>query len=288
MFRIKSMQLIDTHCHLNLSYFKDDIDEVIKRALNAGVEMVVVGTDYKTSKRALEIANRYQNGVYAAVGLHPESLEDRTEQENGAKAYLVAEEFNADIYQQLAKFPRVVAVGEIGLDYFRPSGGLDRWEDIKRRQRQVLWEQLEFALQLGLPASIHCRQAHDDMLVLLTDFKNKYRRILPIDRPWGVLHCFSGDENLAWHYFNLGLSISFTGLITFSKNWDSLIRKMPDDRLLLETDTPFMTPEPYRGKRNEPFLVSYVAKRIAEIRGVSAEKIAALTTTNAKNLFRLN
>lgn len=281
------MKLIDTHCHINLPYFKDDIDETIHRALQAEIEMVVVGTDYKTSKRALEIANRYQNGVYVAVGLHPESLEDRLEQADGAKAYFAAEEFTADIYQQLAKFPRVVAVGEIGLDYFRPPGAGENWEKIKARQRQVLWEQLEFALQLGLPAVMHCRQAHDDLLSLLTEFKNKYRRLLPADRLWGVLHCFSGDENLAWHYFNLGLAISFTGLVTFSKNWDSLLRKMPDDRLLLETDAPFMTPEPYRGKRNEPFLVTYVAKRIAEIRGVSAEKIAAITTANARKLFRL-
>lgn len=282
------MKLIDTHCHINMPYFKDDLDETIHRALNAGVEMVVVGTDYKSSKKALDIANRYQNGVYAAVGLHPESLEDRTEQENDSKSYFKAEDFNVDIYQQLAKFPRVVGVGEIGLDYFRPDTGSDTWTAVKAKQRRVFWEQLEFALQLGLPAIIHCRQAHDDMLALLTDFKNKYRQLLPTDRPWGVLHCFSGDENLAWHYFNLGLSISFTGLVTFSKNWDSLLRKMPDDRFMVETDAPFMTPEPYRGKRNEPLLVSYVAKRIAEIRGVSPERIAAITTANAKKLFRLN
>jgi TatD DNase family protein len=281
------MKLIDTHCHLNFPYFKDDIDETIRRALDADIEMVVVGTDYKSSKRGLEIANRYQNGVYVAVGLHPEALEDRTEEDNGNKAYLQAEAFNADIYQQLAKFPRVVAVGEIGLDYFRLKAGGAAGEDVKRKQRQVFWEQLEFALQLGLPAMIHCRQAHDDMLALLTEFKNKYRSLLPTERPWGVLHCFSGDENLAWHYFNLGLAISFTGLVTFSKNWDSLIRKMPDDRLLVETDAPFMTPEPYRGKRNEPFLVSLVAKRIADIRGVSLERVAAITTANAQKLFRL-
>ena len=281
------MKLIDTHCHLNLPYFKDDYDEVIHRALNDDVAMILVGTDYKSSKRALEIANRYQSGVYVAVGLHPESLEDRIEQEDNNKSYFEGEEFNVDIYQQLAKFPRVVAVGEIGLDYFRPDATKSNWEAVKTKQKEVLWQQLEFALQLNLPVMIHCRQAHDDMMTLLTDFKNKYRRILPLDRPWGVLHCFSGDENLAWHYFNLGLAISFTGLITFSKNWDSLIRKMPDDRLLIETDAPFMTPEPYRGKRNEPLLVSYVAKRLAEIRGVSEAKIASITTANAVKLFRL-
>jgi len=282
------MRLIDTHCHLNLPYFKDDIDETVKRALRAGVALVIVGTDYKSSKRGLEIANRYQNDVYAAVGLHPESLEDRTEQESDNKSYLAGEDFNVDIYQQLAKFPRVIGVGEIGLDYFRPDTGADTWEQVKTKQRRVLWQQLEFALQLGLPVMLHCRQAHDDMLTLLTEFKNQYRQLLPVDRPWGVVHCFSGDENLAWHYFNLGLSISFTGLITFSQNWDSLIRKMPDDRFLVETDAPFMTPEPYRGKRNEPLLVSYVAKRLAEIRGVAPERIAGITTANAKRLFRLD
>jgi TatD DNase family protein len=123
------------------------------------------------------------------------------------------------------------------------------------------------------------------MIKILQDFKNEYKHLLPKDRAWGVMHCFSGDEDLAWQYFNIGLIISFTGLITFSKQWDDLIRKVPLDKIMIETDTPYMTPEPYRGHRNEPSLVYYVAKHIAEVREMSIEKVAKITTDNAKKLF---
>jgi TatD DNase family protein len=126
------------------------------------------------------------------------------------------------------------------------------------------------------------------MLKILQDFKNEYKDLIPKDRPWGVMHCFSGDEDLAWKYFDLGLIISFTGLITFSKQWDQLIRKVPLDKIMIETDTPYMTPEPYRGHRNEPALVYYVAKHIAEVREMPIEKVAKVTTENAKKLFDLH
>jgi TatD DNase family protein len=123
------------------------------------------------------------------------------------------------------------------------------------------------------------------MVNILQDFKNEYKDLIPKNQPWGVIHCFSGDENLAWKYFNLGLIISFTGLITFSKQWDDLIRKVPLDKIMIETDSPYMTPEPYRGHRNEPVLVYYVAKHISDIKGVSIGKVAKMTTDNAKKLF---
>jgi TatD DNase family protein len=132
---------------------------------------------------------------------------------------------------------------------------------------------------------IHCRQAHDDVLTILKEFKKEYRELIPQNRLWGVMHCFSGDENLAWQYFGLGLAISFTGLVTFSQQWDDLIRKLPNDKFLLETDCPYMTPEPFRGQRNEPLYVKYVAVRIAEIRKTTPEKIAEITTANARALF---
>ena len=125
------------------------------------------------------------------------------------------------------------------------------------------------------------------MLALLQEFRKVYTSLIPGDRPWGVLHCFSGDEDLAWKYFNLGLIISFTGLITFSQSWDSLIRKVPIDRIMIETDSPYMTPEPYRGQRNEPVLVQYVAQRIAEIKNMKVERVAEITTETARKFFRL-
>ena len=282
------MQLIDSHCHLNLQNYKDDADDAIKRALEAGIGMIIVGTDYKSSKKALDLANRYQKDVNVAVGLHPGSLEDRVETWGGQQHELSAELYNSVSYQQLAKFPKVVAIGEIGLDYFHPDMDKPMMQELKEKQKDVLRQQLELALLLKLPVIIHCRQAHDDLLEILSDFKKLHKDLLPAMRPWGVIHCFSGSEQLAWRYFALDMCISFTGLITFSQQWDSLIKKMPSDRLLLETDSPFLTPEPYRGKRNEPILVKYVAERVAAIRGMTVERVAEFTTDNARKLFNLS
>ena len=278
--------LVDTHSHVNFNAYREDAEEVIRRALRQGVNLIIVAINHKTAKRALELANKYESGVYVAVGLHPLNLEEHEEKNNGHSELARAEDFNFDVYQQLAKFDKVVAVGEIGLDYFRPDMKTD-FALIKKRQREVLQEQWEFAAKLKLPVMVHCRQAHDDMVEILTEHKAKFKDLLPKDRPWGVMHCFSGDENLAWQYFNLGLMISFTGVITFSQQWDDLIRKMPEDKIMVETDCPFMSPEPYRGKRNEPFLVKYVAQRIAEIKSLTPEHIAKITTANAQKLFGL-
>lgn len=286
-WKLINMFLIDTHCHLNLHNYRDEEDAVIRRALEADIGMIIASTNYKTSRRALELANRYQGGVNVAVGLHPESLEPRQEVRGGQTAEEPGEVFNAENYRLLAKFPKVVAIGEIGLDYFHPDADQELKDDIKQRQKKTLLDQLELAVSLDLPVILHCRQAHDDLLEILNDFKRRFKQFLPENRPWGVVHCFSGDESLAWQYFNLNLCISFTGLITFSKQWDSLIRKMPNDRLLLETDSPFLTPEPYRGKRNEPLLVKLVAEQAAAIKGYSLEKVAAFTTDNARRLFKI-
>ena len=158
---------------------------------------------------------------------------------------------------------------------------------IKQKQQQVLLQQLLLARQLDLPVIIHCRQAHEDMLALLQDFKKVYANLIPTDRPWGVIHCFSGDEDLAWQYFSLGFLISFTGLITFSQSWDDLIRKVPIEKIMIETDSPYMTPEPYRGHRNEPVLVQYVAQRIAEIKNLKIERVAEITSETARKFFRI-
>jgi len=285
------MKLIDTHAHVNFSAFKEDADEVIRRTLKEGVGMVIVGSQYKTSKRALEYANKYEKGVYATVGLHPIHLEDIVAENKGDegdyKFKARAEEFNYDSYEKLADFKKIVAIGEIGLDYYHINLKADV-ELVKDKQKQVFYKQLILARKKDLPVIIHCRQAHDDMLKILQDFRNEYKDLIPKGKPWGVMHCFSGDEDLAWKYFNLGLLISFTGLITFSKQWDQLIRKVPLDKIMIETDTPYMTPEPYRGHRNEPTLVYYVAKHIAEIREIPIEKVAKITTENAKNFFALH
>ncbi|NCB20963.1 MAG: TatD family deoxyribonuclease [Clostridia bacterium] len=281
---------IDTHAHVNFKDYRDDADEVIRRALANDTWMVLVGAEYKTSNRALSYANKYEKGVYAAVGLHPTHLEEqlvKSQEDNNEYQFIArAEEFNYDTYEKLAKFQKVVAIGEIGLDYYH----LDPTKDVstaKRKQQEVFLKQLVLARHLDLPVIIHCRQAHDDLFVILQDFKKVYADFIPNDRPWGVLHCFSGDEDLAWRYFSLGLIVSFTGLITFSKQWDDLLRKIPLNKFMIETDSPYMTPEPYRGRRNEPLLVQYVAARIAEIRNTSIENIANTSTETAKKFFKI-
>lgn len=281
------MKFIDTHAHINFRSFREDGDKVIARALEHDTGMVIVGAEYKTSKRALEYVNKYENGIYAAVGLHPLHLEKVVADENEEGSFETrGEEFVYDNYEKLANFEKVVAIGEIGLDYYhiKLSSDVDR---IKRKQQEVFLKQLLLARELDIPAIIHCRIAHIDLLNLLREFKDKHKSIIPKDRPWGVVHCFSGDEDLAWEYFNLGLMISFTGLVTFSKQWDDLIRKMPSDKFMIETDCPFMSPEPHRGERNEPVFVRYVAERIAEIRNTSTDKIADISTQNARNFFEI-
>lgn len=264
--------------------FKDDADKVIQDTISADTWMIVVGADYKTSKRALEYANKYERGVYAAVGLHPSHIFEMYASDDNYDYRTRGEDFNYDIYEKLAKFEKVVAIGEVGLDYYH----FDKKQDIQKQkhaQKRVLFEQLLLARRLDLPVIIHCRQAHDDLVELLAAFKKENKDLVPSGRPWGVIHCFSGDEDLAWKYFNFGFLISFTGLITFSRQWDDLIRRLPADKYMIETDCPFMTPEPHRGKRNEPMLVKFVAARIAEIKNVSLEKVADSSTENARRLF---
>lgn len=280
---------IDTHAHVNFKDFKDDADEVIRRSLDNDTWMILVGSESKTSNRALSYANKYQKGVYAAVGLHPSSLENGKVEnsENGEKIFYERfEEFDYGSYEKLAKFEKVVAIGEIGLDYYHLDPKTDT-QKIKKKQQEIFIQQLILARQLNLPVIIHCRQAHDDLYEILANFKKEYGQAIPPGQPWGVVHCFSGDEDLAWKYFRLGLLISFTGLITFSQQWDDLIRKIPLDKMMIETDSPYMTPEPYRGQRNEPLLVQYVAKRIADIKGLKIEKVADITFKNACRLFKI-
>ncbi|MBA3047534.1 TatD family hydrolase [Patescibacteria group bacterium] len=275
---------IDTHAHINFSAFKQDADEVMRKSLAADTWMVVVGTDYKSSKLALDYANKYEKGVYAAVGLHPIHLQEVKADGEDYNFVSRVEEFNYEMYERLGKLNKAVAIGEIGLDYHHINENQNVLE-AKEKQKKVFIEQFKLARDLDLPVIIHCRNAHDDMLAILEDLKNKYKNLISKNRPWGVMHCYSGDENLAWQYFSLGLLISFTGLITFSAQWDDLIRKMPLEKVMIETDCPFMTPEPYRGQRNEPILVKYVAQRIAEIKNLSIERVAEITTKNAREFF---
>lgn len=275
------MKLIDIHCHVNFKDFKDDADEVIDRALLNNTAMIVVGAEWKTSNRAIDYANKYSTDIYAAIGIHPVHLEDMlNENHDNISDYKFIshrEDFDYQKYYDLAKAnQKIVAIGEIGLDYFHLPH--DRPElEVKRRQQEVFQAQLKLANDLKLPVIIHCREAHHDLLPILTHFKGR-----------GVIHCFSGDLALANEYIKLGLMISFTGLITFAHQWDEVIKQIPLDKIMIETDSPWLTPLPYRGKRNEPLHVVEVARKIAAIKGITLEEVADITYKNAQKLFGIN
>lgn len=274
---------IDTHSHVNFDAFCADADQVIKRALDDDVWVILVGTDRKTSKKAISLANKYQEGVYAAVGLHPVHLDSGTIIGEDYKFNPRFEEFSNNVYEELAKFEKTVAIGEIGLDYYHlPDGDI---EIAKKKQKEVFLAQLQIARAQDLPVIIHCREAHIDMINVIESFRRENRAMFPRSKPWGAVHCFGESEDIAWKYFNLGLLISFTGNITFGNNMDGLIRRIPSNKFMIETDAPYLTPEPFRGKRNEPVLVKGVADKIAKVKNLSLDRVAEFTTQNARTLF---
>ncbi len=291
---MKKPLLIDTHTHINFKPFEKDGDEVIKRALDENIWIINVGSQYSTSKRSIEYAEKYKEGVYAMVGLHPSHVYKKTKKETewekgGEREF---EEFDVDEYIKLLKSPKVVAVGEIGLDYYD-----DISEEEKEKQKRVFIEQVELAQQTNKPICIHCRKAYDDLIELLTMFNYgcahcphaclSRQSEAEADEPGlkGVIHCFMGRLSQAEKLIDMGFHISFNGLITYARDYDKVIKKLPLDKIVLETDAPYLTPEPHRDERNEPINVKYVAEKIAEIKGVSFKKVAEQTTKNARELF---
>jgi len=283
----EKFKYIDTHCHLNFKEYKDDADAVIERTLSSETAMILVASEFKTSERAVSYANKYDDGVYATIGLHPMHLENilaENHNDDGDYKFVTrAEEFDYQAYYDLAKSSnRVVAIGEIGLDYFHIDKSLDV-AVTKAKQIKVFKEQLILAHNLGLPVIIHCREAHNDLLPIMTDFKKEYNK----GENWGVIHCFSGDLDLAEKYKALGLMISFTGLITFAKNWDEVIKSFPLEKIMIETDSPYMAPVPFRGTRNEPLHVREVARHIGILKNLSMEDVGRTTYQNARNVFKI-
>lgn len=280
-------RLIDTHCHVHFRAYKDDVDEVVKRALQAGVGMITVGTQSSTSKAGVELAEKY-DGVWTTIGLHPNHLHAQEfvdENELDPTLHTVktrAEHFDPEYYRELAKHPKVVAVGEFGLDYYRVPPGVDV-EAMKRDQADAVRAQLQFASEIGKPVVIHCRDAHADQAQMI---REEIARGGLARR--GVIHCFTGTAQEAAVYRELGFLISITGIVTFGKSVMDMVREVPLEQMMIETDSPYLAPAPNRGKRNEPSYVIEVAKKIAELKGVSVDEVARVTTENAVRLFRLN
>jgi len=280
--------LIDTHAHVNFNTYKDDGHEVIKRTLKENIWLINVGAQYSTSQRAVEYAEKYKEGVYAAVGLHPSHIhEDNLKQDKGAQEEnRELEEFDSEKYKELLKNPKVVAMGEIGLEYNDSVS-----QEAKDKQKEVLLEQLELAQQIGKPVIFHCRKAYDDLIELLTQFQTGCSSC-PMACPGanspqirGVLHCYMGRWSQAEKLMEMGFYFGFNGLITYARDYDKVIKNLPLERILLETDCPYLTPIPYRSKRNEPLYVKYVAEKIAQIKKIKLEEVAQQTTKNARKLF---
>lgn len=274
------MELIDTHAHLNFNAFKDDSEIVLRRSLEGGAWMINVGSQYSTSKRAVEMAERYKEGVYAAVGLHPIHLADgifKTKLDNEESVIPIEnEEFDHDKYKELAKSPKVVAIGECGLDYYYRPKTTAKLERFKERQKEECLKQLDLAKELNLPVILHCRSAHNDLIELLRRHGEALR---------GVVHCFTGNWREAQQYLEMGFYLGLNGII-FKLDLTEVIEKTPFDRILLETDCPYLTPPPEDG-RNEPLYVKHVAQRIAETRKLGYEEVSEITTQNAQKLFKI-
>ena len=252
--------LADSHAHIDDERFDADRDEVVARALAAGVSLIVnIGADMASSARSVALAEKYP-GIYAAVGMHPHDSQDMKEND----------------YRQLeqwANHPKVVAIGEIGLDYHY---------DLSPRsvQKEVFLRQLDLARKTGKPFIIHEREAHADMLDII---RNAARGLN------GVFHCFSGSVETAREYLKMGFYISVAGPVTFPKSVKTkeVAKAVPLDRLLVETDSPYLTPQPFRGKRNEPAYVRLVAEEIANLRDISLAELAEATTANVRRLFNI-
>ena len=268
--------MIDTHSHLNFKAYDADRDEVIKRTQEEGVVCIDVGTKYETSKNAIEQAKKNEN-IFVAIGLHPihiktDLMKLRMDKDEGGFAPL-GEEYDKEKYRELAKSKKVVAIGEIGLDYYYKPKTKSRLQEFKELQRKVFIEQLELAQELNLPVIIHCRMAFEDLYKILKDYNFR-----------GVIHCFTGDLDQAEKFVGLGFYLGINGIID-KLDLAEVIKNVPLDKILVETDCPYLTPKMEGDKRNEPIFVKYVIQKIADLRGISFEEVAFVTTQNAKQLF---
>jgi len=268
----------DSHTHVNFSALKDDSAQIIKTSLDANTWLMNVGTQSDTSQSAVDMANEYKEGVYAAVGLHPVHTYQQMLDEEESHFKTRREIFDEKVYEPMLG-EKVVAVGECGLDYFRIPQG-EALEEAKKLQTDAFVAQLHFAKKHNLPITIHCRDAYDDLLSVL---KAEYA-----GNP-GVMHSFTDTWETAQKFLDFGLNIAFNGILTFDKTGklEEVVKNLPADRIMIETDAPYLTPPPHRGKRNEPAYVKYIAEKIALIRGEDPEKVGQQAFDNTIKLFKI-
>lgn len=269
-------KFFDVHTHPQFLSYDADRDEVLRRAREAGVKMIAAGTQCSSSRAAVKLAEKYPNDIWAAVGFHPAHFSEHWHHDKNEQASPEREVFDIEKLEELAKNPKVVAIGECGLDYFRVKDQASRV-----MQKEGFVAQIELAHKIKKPLTIHCRAAFGDLISIL----NSKFQIL--NSPPGVTHFFSGTKDDAKKLLDMGFYFTFGGVITFARDYDEVIKFIPSDRILSETDAPYVAPVPYRGKRNEPAYVVEAVKKLAELRGIALEKVAEQIGSNASAVFDL-
>lgn len=253
------MKYFESHAHLYFEDYDPDRDQLIEELLNSDIEGILnAGVDLKTSEQCIDLSERYER-IYSACGFHPNDIEE----------YDIKD---IEVLKTLIQYPKVVAIGEAGIDLYRDRAPLDK-------QRKFFIRQLEIALENDMPVIIHSRSAEKQTLDVIEQVSKKYT---------GVFHCYAGGVDTALKLIEKGFYISFTGNITYKNNdREDVVRRIPLERMLLETDSPFLTPVPFRGKRNDPGKLKLIAEKIAQIKGITVEEVAQVTTENSKKLFKI-
>lgn len=277
------MRYIDIHCHLDFPDYGTELSEVLTRMKEREVGAITIGTDLESAKRAVKIveSNEY---IWACIGMHPNEGAPSLAIREGSHGSEEGELFDTEEFEKLVTHPKVVAIGECGLDFFRLKP--EELERERERQTILFKQQIEFALKYNKPLMLHCRSglrdAYDDTLQILAGYKKEWG-----DKLRGNAHFFAGSIKQAKKFFDLGFTISFTGVVTFTHDYDEVIKFAPIDSIMSETDSPFVAPVPHRGKRNEPTFVIEVAKKIAELRGEDEESARLQLLENARKMFGL-
>jgi len=257
-------EYIDIHTHLDMLAFDEDREDIITQMQKENIGAITIGVNKNSSFKAVELAKKYEN-IFATIGFHPTDADEK---------------FIGSDFSELIKHPKVVAVGECGLDFFRLK---DNSEAGKRKQINLFEDQIHFAVEYDKPLMIHCRDAHREVLDILKSKKKEFGNKLR-----GNIHFFSGDIEIAKQYLDLDFYLSFGGVITFVNNYDEVLKFIPLEKIMSETDAPFVAPVPYRGQRNNPLFIKEVVKKIAEIRENNLDKVKKTLVQNAMMAFPLN
>jgi len=274
-----STQFTDTHAHLNMNAYTEDLPELLKRITKSDVTVFNVGTNIKTSQRAVEIADESEN-CKSIIGLHPLYVysNDECEQDNDEPG----EVFDYEAYKNLAKHKSVIGIGETGLDFFRLPQDESLHPIIKEKQEESFRKHIELSIELDLPLMIHCRNAYRETIDILSKYQERGGKVLKVN-----FHFFAGDEDILKEIMKRDWYVSYTGVITFAEEYEDLIKITPIDRIMSETDCPYVTPVPFRGERNEPIHVREVVKKMAEIYEKDLDEMCEILKENTERFYTM-